>query len=162
MSYVPYNVSKDALLSYLRPLHDIGIFPLPLGWKIVCSIAAFLLLAFVCRFFSTPSRRRRRIFAAFKEICKTWEKNGDVSVLCADLSVFMRRVTRTLFKNENAAAFSDEEWIAFLNDTGARLSKKSVWFLTCQAYAPAPKDPVRKKEVEELIAQVRLWLRRVL
>lgn len=162
MSFVPQNVSKDALLSYLRPLSDVGIFPLPTGWNVVAGVAGVVFLLLICRHYGKRARRKRRVMAVFKEICGVYERNGDVSVLCADISVLIRRVVRITFRHQPAATLSDDDWITFLQDTGAVLDDDAKYFLKYQAYAPAGTSKKQDKSVERFLAAVRGWFGRVL
>lgn len=161
MSFVPQNVSDAALLAYVRPLTHIGVFPLPAGWKIVIGVVLFVLTAFLCRYFSTPCRRKRRVLRLFNDICKAYEKNGDVTALCADTSVLMRRVVLTVFKNQAPAPLMADVWLDFLEDTGARLTERSRYFLTNRAYAVSGGDE-SAHDVAAFKTEIRLWLKRVL
>ena len=161
MSFVPQNVSDTALLAYVRPLTQIGVFPLPAGWKIVIGTVLFILTALLCRYFSTPCRRKRRVLRLFDDICGAYDKNGDLTALCADTSVLMRRVVLTVFKNRTPAPLTADVWLDFLKDTGAQLSERSEYFLTNRAYAAAGEDE-SARDVAAFKAEIRFWLRRVL
>ena len=156
---LPPEISREDLLSYVRPLYPNGIFPLGPGWRIVfCAVLGMAAVGVLI--YNSPRRKRRReAFSVFYASKRSFLTNGDVSALAGDLSVLMRRVALARFGRERTAGLNGEEWTAFLKQTGADLNEQDQRLLAMQAYAP-PLTEKKMSNGKHLLRSVQKWLER--
>ena len=137
---LPSEISREDLLSYVRPLYPNGIFPLGTGWRIVFYAVLGAVVVGVLIYHSPRLKRRREALSAFNKLRRSFLSGGDVSVLAGDLSVLMRRVALYRFGRGETAGLNGEAWINFLEKTGADLNEQDKHLLVMQAYAPPSAD----------------------
>ena len=156
---LPPDISRDELISYVRPLYPNGIFPLGAGWWIVLYTVSALIVIRVLIHYSPRMKRRREAFAVFKASGRSFAKSGDVAALAGELSVLMRRVALHRFGREKTAELNGEAWTGFLKQTGADLNEEDERLLALTAYAPVSScdDNAGGKH---LLRSVQKWLER--
>jgi len=156
---LPSDISREELLSYLRPLYPNGIFPLGAGWRIVlCTVLSAAAIGFLI-YHSPRMKRRREAFQAFGTLRQTFFFDGDISALAGGLSVLMRRVALHRFGREKTAGLNGRLWTDFLKQTGADLSEQNEQLLAFQAYAPSSFEQNRVGG-KDLLRCVQRWLER--
>ena len=157
MKFLPKQASPEELLTFVRPLYPNGIFPLGSGWQIVFYVLGGFIVAGIL-FYNCPlMKRRREVFAVFDILRHRFFKDGNISVLAAELSILMRRTALIHYGREKTALLSGRAWTDFLERTGADLSEEDKRLLENQAYAP----PVYDSNFERgrhLLLSVRKWL----
>ena len=156
---LPPDISRDELLSYVRPPYPNGMFPLGSGWRIVLyAILALIAISVLIRY-SPGTKRRREAFAVFNASRRSFANGGDITMLASELSVLMRRVALYRFGREKTAGLNGKDWILFLKQTGADLNEEDERLLASTAYAPASScdDNAGGKH---LLRSVQKWLER--
>ncbi|MBO4520372.1 MAG: DUF4381 domain-containing protein [Alphaproteobacteria bacterium] len=156
---LPPEISREELLSYVRPLYPNGIFPLGAGWRIVFYVVLSAAVTGFLIYNSPRLKRRREAFAAFNEARSSFLTGGDTSALAGALSVLMRRVALYRFGREKTAKLNGTEWTEFLTRTGADLNERDQYLLAMQAYAPPPTDQDFSGG-KHLLSSVQKWLER--
>ena len=156
---LPENISREELLSYVRPLYPNGVFPLGVGWQIVLYAVLGIVFAVFLVYHSPYMKRRREAFSAFYALKRSFFSGGDISLLAGELSVLMRRVALFRFGREKTARLNGWEWIDFLQQTGADLNERDQQLLALQAYAP-PLTDQNLSDGKHLIRSVQKWLER--
>ena len=156
---LPPEISREELLSYVRPLYPNGIFPLGSGWRIVFYTVLGLLIAGILMYNSPRGKRRREALSVFYASKRAFLTDGDVSALAGNLSVLMRRVALARFGRERTAALNGDEWMDFLKRTGADLDERDQQLLAMQAYAP-PLSDKKTTDGKHLLRSVQKWLER--
>ena len=156
---LPPDISREELLSYVRPLYPNGIFPLGTGWRIVFYVVLTAMVIGMSIYNSPRLKRRREAFAAFNKAQDSFLIGGDTSALAGDLSVLMRRVALYRFGREKTAKLNGTAWTDFLAQTGADLNERDQYLLVKQAYAPSPTDR-DFSDGKHLLSSVQKWLER--
>ena len=134
---LPPDISRDELLSYVRPPYPNGMLPLGSGWRIVLyAISALIAISVLIRY-SPRMKRRREALAVFKDLRRSFADDGDITALASELSVLMRRVALYRFGREKTAGLNGRDWTLFLKQTGADLNEEDERLLASTAYAPA-------------------------
>lgn len=102
-------------------LRDIHLPPEPSWWPpapgwwllaVLVAAAAFLLLRHVRRF-ARARRWRRDVMAELERITTSHSTKSDPTLLAADVSQLLRRISRLL--DPRAVALRDEAWLDFLD-----------------------------------------------
>ena len=156
---LPADITREELLSYVRPLYPNGIFPLGAGWRIVFYAVLGLTVLGWLIYHSPRMKRRQEAFEAFGAMRRAFLSDGDASALAGALSVLMRRVALSRFGRDGTAGLNGREWIDFLKQTGADLDERDERLLAEQAYAP-PSFGSDSSEGKHLLRAVRKWLER--
>ena len=156
---LPADITREELLSYVRPLYPNGIFPLGAGWRIVFYAVLGAIAGGWLIYRSPRMKRRREAFAAFGAMRRSFLSDGDASALAGALSVLMRRVALHRFGRDKTAGLNGREWTDFLKQTGADLDEQDERLLTEQAYAP-PFFANDSADGKHLLRSVRKWLGR--
>jgi len=115
---------KSAADPAVLPLRDIHLpdtllwWPLAPGWWILLLLTTILAVSL---FFFIRRRRKHRISAVYlakqelERIENEYKLNQDKSILVKEISELIRRVSISLFKRNESASLTGQDWLLFLD-----------------------------------------------
>lgn len=149
------------------PLKDYH-FPEPVSWwppaigwwlvlLIICGAAALSLLAWK-RYKKKAWRREAQ--ALFNKITLQFQEHQDPHQLAQDISIFLRRVCRTRFPENDGTHLTGEAWLTFLDQCRKANQHKTPLFTSKVGYSllESAYNPSSSVDGELLLNTVQRWL----
>lgn len=150
----------------LRDIHlpeAISWWPIAPGWWLVLgSIIVLLIAAFIWRKLYLSKQLKRDIQAEFTDIKQQFEQTGNKLHLARELSVLLRRVSISLYPNDNIAGLTGEDWLQHLDASYADAADKTSFssdigkILITAPYLPADKE--LNFDTDKLLSLCENWL----
>jgi len=95
-----------------------GLWPPAPGWWVLGALLLVVVIFCLWKLHNNykKARREKAIFAELRRVRADWLQHADAQRLCAELSHFLRRLSRLI--EPRSAALNGGEWLAFLDRHG--------------------------------------------
>lgn len=132
----PANPPTPSPATETLPLKDIHLPepvswwpPAPGWWLLLAGMMLLTVILFLLRRWYKSRRLQRDIHAELKKIRQQYETTGNKLKLARDLSILLRRAAISWYphgseQDRDIAGLTGEDWLAFLDRTGAASDKK--------------------------------------
>ncbi len=151
----------------LKDIHlpePVSWWPPAPGWWLLLVLLVLLFVVFVIvRKIHAGRQLKRDIRAEFESIKQHYRETQNKLALARALSVLLRRASITYYPQQNIAGLTGEDWLAFLDATGAgknagghRFQSDTGKVLLSAPYLPDDKTP--DFDPQTLMALCESWL----
>lgn len=113
----------------LRDIHlpePVSWWPVAPGWwLLIIAVLLMFLVIFISRRIYRSRQLKREITAELETIKQQFQQSNDKAQLAKALSVLLRRASITFDPAKNIAGLTDENWLAYLDETFGQASGKT-------------------------------------
>lgn len=155
-----FDPASLPLKGYHLP-EPVSWWPPAIGWWVtlltVCGGIALSLVAW--KRYKKKAWRREAV-ALLNDITQQFQERQDAHQLAQDISLFLRRVCRTRFPENDGTHLTGEDWLIFL-DQCRKISKQKTPFFTNEvghSLLESAYNPTSSVDGDQLLNTVRSWL----
>ncbi len=150
----------------LRDIHlpePISWWPIAPGWwMLIASLILIITVIFILRKIYLGKQLKRDITSELENIKQQFKKTQNKSQLAKSLSILLRRASISYYPKTNIAGLTGEHWLAYLDKTNVKLSKKNSFKSNAgEVLLSAPYLPDNTKldfDAQSLIELCESWL----